>query len=261
MANHARELERDLAAMTKERDEWQQHGHHEADMRNNLMGERDDVRLKLELELETERMRLAACGVVAMADTETSRVEARKMLPKYRSASLSDVERRVDECIELRKQLREEQRLHVQTLNERDEARRELASALRREQDQINVRKVNIAFAEKYKEQRARLAEAIEKHANTLPFYALADKTLYEALAAVKEGTDGVANEPDLGEWLGPVAVKTLEDAASIKTSYCCEKCGCNAQRLPDGEWLSRINPGTVPSRWTCQACSPRMQS
>ena len=55
-------------------------------------------------ELETERIRLAACGVVAMADTKESRTKAREMLPQYRSASLSDVERRVDECIELREQ-------------------------------------------------------------------------------------------------------------------------------------------------------------
>ena len=55
-------------------------------------------------ELETERIRLAACGVVAMADTKESRTKASEMLPEYRSASLSDVERRVDECIELREQ-------------------------------------------------------------------------------------------------------------------------------------------------------------
>ena len=59
-------------------------------------------------ELETERIRLAACGVVAMADTKESRTKAREMLPEYRSASLSDVERRVDECIELREKLMEE---------------------------------------------------------------------------------------------------------------------------------------------------------
>jgi len=55
-------------------------------------------------ELETERIRLAACGVVAMADTKESRIKAREILPEYRSASLGDVERRVDECIELKEQ-------------------------------------------------------------------------------------------------------------------------------------------------------------
>ena len=55
-------------------------------------------------ELETERIRLAVCGVVAMADTKKTRTKAREMLPEYRSASLSDVERRVDECIKLREQ-------------------------------------------------------------------------------------------------------------------------------------------------------------
>jgi hypothetical protein len=52
--------------------------------------------------LETERMRLAAVGVVATADTRETRDRARDMLPEYRSGSLSDVERRVDECIDLR---------------------------------------------------------------------------------------------------------------------------------------------------------------
>ena len=57
---------------------------------------------ELKAELEKERMRLAAVGVVAMADTPESAAKARDMLSEYRSASLSDVERRVDECISLR---------------------------------------------------------------------------------------------------------------------------------------------------------------
>lgn len=72
----------------------------------------DRERMKADLDaaeqqLETESMRLAACGVVALADTEDSRIEARKIHPDYRSASLGDVERRVDECIRLRKELAE----------------------------------------------------------------------------------------------------------------------------------------------------------
>ena len=51
---------------------------------------------ELEAELERERMRLAACGVVAMANTRDRAREARQMLPEYRSASLDDVERAVD---------------------------------------------------------------------------------------------------------------------------------------------------------------------
>jgi hypothetical protein len=62
---------------------------------------------RLTAELETERNRLAACGVIALADTPQSAAEARKMHPDYRSASLSDVERRVDECIRLRAELAE----------------------------------------------------------------------------------------------------------------------------------------------------------
>ena len=57
---------------------------------------------KAEAELERERMRLAACGVVAMADTPESAAEAREMRDEYRSASCDDVARRVDECMTLR---------------------------------------------------------------------------------------------------------------------------------------------------------------
>lgn len=53
-------------------------------------------------ENERLRMQVVACGVVALADTPDSAIEARKMHPDYRSDSLSDVERRVDECIRLR---------------------------------------------------------------------------------------------------------------------------------------------------------------
>ena len=60
---------------------------------------------RLRAELDTERMRLAACGVVAMADTPESAAEARNMHPDYRSASCDDVARRVDECIRLRAQV------------------------------------------------------------------------------------------------------------------------------------------------------------
>ncbi len=47
----ARKLER-------ERDEWRQHGHREADMRLQLMGERDDARLKVERERDEIRAQL-----------------------------------------------------------------------------------------------------------------------------------------------------------------------------------------------------------
>lgn len=57
---------------------------------------------RLRAELETERIRLAACGVVAMANTPESASKAREMRPEYRSASLDDVERAVDEQMRLR---------------------------------------------------------------------------------------------------------------------------------------------------------------
>jgi len=57
-------------------------------------------------EVERLRMQVVACGVVALADTPDSAIEARKMHPDYRSDSLSDVERRVDECIRLRAEVK-----------------------------------------------------------------------------------------------------------------------------------------------------------
>ena len=58
--------------------------------------------MSMDTELERERMRLAACGVVAMADTPESAARARDMREEYRSASCDDVARRVDECMALR---------------------------------------------------------------------------------------------------------------------------------------------------------------
>ena len=59
----------------------------------------------LRQQLETERMRLAACGVVAMANTRESAKQARDMHPDYWSASCGDVVRAVDSEISLREQL------------------------------------------------------------------------------------------------------------------------------------------------------------
>ena len=58
----------------------------------DLIAERDALRS----ELERERMRLAACGVVALANTPESATKARDMHPDYRSASCDDVARMVD---------------------------------------------------------------------------------------------------------------------------------------------------------------------
>lgn len=62
----------------------------------------DDRVGQLEAELERERLRLAACGVVAMADTPESAAKARDMSPEYHSASLDDVIRQIDALMELR---------------------------------------------------------------------------------------------------------------------------------------------------------------
>lgn len=77
MGFFTRDLERELAAVTRERDEAR-------------------------AELEVERMRLAACGVIALANTPESAAKARDMLPQYRSASSDDVARAVDREMQLR---------------------------------------------------------------------------------------------------------------------------------------------------------------
>jgi len=62
----------------------------------------EDRIVKLEADLERERLRLAACSVVAMADTPESAAKARDMSPEYHSASLADVIRQTDALMERR---------------------------------------------------------------------------------------------------------------------------------------------------------------
>jgi hypothetical protein len=61
---------------------------------------------ELENELERERLRLAACGVVAMADTPESAARARHMDEEFWSASLGDVIRQIDALMSTRNQLK-----------------------------------------------------------------------------------------------------------------------------------------------------------
>jgi hypothetical protein len=78
---------------------------------NSLSSERDANAIlteeieQLDTELERERMRLAACGVVALANTEESATKARLMHDDYRSASCDDVARMVDVQMKLRTQV------------------------------------------------------------------------------------------------------------------------------------------------------------
>lgn len=57
---------------------------------------------RLEKELETARLQLAACGVVALADTLLSAKVARTMNEEYMSASCNDVIRVVNNVIQMR---------------------------------------------------------------------------------------------------------------------------------------------------------------
>ncbi len=56
----------------------------------------------LKAEVERERLRLAACGVVALANTPESALRAREMHYNYQSASCDDVAKAVDREMELR---------------------------------------------------------------------------------------------------------------------------------------------------------------
>lgn len=69
---------------------------------HQLRAEAEKERDALRVELETERARLAACGVVALANTPDSAKRARDMRPEYWSASCGDVASLVDENIKLR---------------------------------------------------------------------------------------------------------------------------------------------------------------
>ncbi len=71
------------------------------DLRNCLTRRNIEID-SLRAELERERTRLAACGVVALADTPGCAKRARDMHADYWSVSCGDVARRVDECIALR---------------------------------------------------------------------------------------------------------------------------------------------------------------
>lgn len=60
---------------------------------------------RLRAEIETERIRLAACGVVALANTRKSANKARQMHPDYWSASCSDVINAVDREMKYRERI------------------------------------------------------------------------------------------------------------------------------------------------------------
>jgi hypothetical protein len=108
----ARDLERELATATRERDEARAIANDRDAMVDHrdraltAMYQRVDVitqeRDKAIADLETERLRLAACGVVAMANTPESAARVRDILPKYFSASLHSVMGAVDREMDLR---------------------------------------------------------------------------------------------------------------------------------------------------------------
>lgn len=108
----ARDLERELSAVKRERDEARAIANDRDAMVDHrdraltAMYQRVDVitqeRDEAIAKLETERMRLAACGVIALANTPESAAKARDMLPQYRSASSDDVARAVDREMQLR---------------------------------------------------------------------------------------------------------------------------------------------------------------
>ena len=84
-----------------------------------LLADNDSLRTtvdQLRIELLQEQMRLAACGVVAMANTPDTAAKARNILPEYRSASCDDVARVVDENMKLHAAIDRVVALHRPTL-------------------------------------------------------------------------------------------------------------------------------------------------
>jgi hypothetical protein len=78
-------------------------------------------------EVERLRMQLAACGVVAMANTRETAAKQRDMHPDYMSASCQDVIRAVDREMALREErdqlkakLSREEGQHMNTVDQRD---------------------------------------------------------------------------------------------------------------------------------------------
>lgn len=67
-----------------------------------LLSEAADEIDRLRADAEREQLRLAACGVVALANTPESAAKARQMHDDYRSASCDDVARAVDREMALR---------------------------------------------------------------------------------------------------------------------------------------------------------------
>lgn len=91
----------------KAADGWKaQHARDSAELRR-LCSERDALRQQLaerDAQIERLQMQLAACGVVALANTPGSAGEARQMHPDYMSGSCSDVADAVDREIAMRQQ-------------------------------------------------------------------------------------------------------------------------------------------------------------
>ena len=72
--------------------------------KTDYMEAAEGTRKALEAECERLRMQLAACGVVALANTPESAAQARQMHSDYMSASCSDVADAVDREMTLRQQ-------------------------------------------------------------------------------------------------------------------------------------------------------------
>ena len=96
--DEARAIANDRDAMVDHRDRALTAMYQRVDV---ITQERDEARA----ELETERLRLAACGVVAMANTPESAARVRDILPVHFSASLHSVMGVVDREMELRAEI------------------------------------------------------------------------------------------------------------------------------------------------------------
>jgi len=109
-----RYAERDIIAL----DELGNHyGNHAEAMTAEGLHSKSDIAAELawrDAEIERLRMQLAACGVVAMANTSETADKQRDMHPDYMSASCQDVMDAVDREMSLRKE-REQLKAYLST--------------------------------------------------------------------------------------------------------------------------------------------------
>lgn len=226
--------------------------------RENLALRRDLA--AAQTELERERMRLAACGVVAMANTGESAAHARQMHPDYMSASCQDVMNAVDREMALREEVvRLKARMYP--LDEEPMCLVCGASTPCMDESELKPSDPGIPCTfdptprQLYEECKSLRARAIRAE-DALMFYANPNSwKTYDA--------GGPEDPPDhicpIGEDEGRLARTILN---TEDTEMKCEKCGREAKDAPIGTWFRRINAKGEKGKFVCEpSCTSALGS